>query len=134
MRVLMKSLISLVLVTCSGYLLDRLLRHEGIPGRDLLFLSDVLVGAVAAILVYILAEFEERKRKAVAERLKVIADLNHHIRNALQVIIYHSSVKEDEEKSIALIDDAVKRIAWALHEVLPQLPGDFAPDRHDTQT
>jgi hypothetical protein len=111
-------------VTCSGYLLDRFLRYEGMPRRDLLFLSDVLVGAVAAILVYILAGFEDRKRKAVAERLKVIADLNHHIRNALQVIAYHSSFKEDKE-SIAVIDDAVKRIAWALREVLPQLPAEY---------
>jgi hypothetical protein len=124
MRVWMKGLISFVLVTCSGYLLDRFLRYEGMPRRDLLFLSDVLVGAVAAILVYILAGFEDRKRKAVAERLKVIADLNHHIRNALQVIAYHSSFKEDKE-SIAVIDDAVKRIAWALREVLPQLPAEY---------
>lgn len=124
MRVWIKGLISFVLVTCSGYLLDRLLRHEGMPGRDLLFLSDALVGAVAAILVYILAEFEERKRKAVADRLKVIADMNHHIRNALQVIAYHSSVNEDKA-SIVVIDDAVKRIAWALREVLPQLPAEF---------
>ena len=91
MRVWMKGLISFVLVTCSGYLLDRFLRYEGMPRRDLLFLSDVLVGAVAAILVY---------------------------------IAYHSSFKEDKE-SIAVIDDAVKRIAWALREVLPQLPAEY---------
>lgn len=59
-----------------------------------------------------------------AERLKVIADMNHHIRNALQVIAYHSTIREDK-KSVAVIDDAVKRISWALREVLPQLPPDF---------
>jgi hypothetical protein len=58
MRVRMKSLISLVLVTCTGYFLDVFLRYEGMPSRDLLFLSDFLVGFVAAVLVYALAEFE----------------------------------------------------------------------------
>ena len=120
----MKGLISFVPVTFSGYLLDRFLRYEGMPGRNLLFLSDVLVGAVAAILVCILSGFEDRKQKAVAERIKVIGELNHHIRNALQVIAYHSSFKEDKE-NIAIIDDAVKRITWALREVLPQLPAEY---------
>jgi hypothetical protein len=121
MRVWVKVLTSLVLVTGAGYLLDRFLRYEGMPGRDLLFLSDFLVGAVAAVVVYLLAEFENRRQRAIAERLKVIADLNHHIRNALQVISYQSSFREEKE-SIATIDDAVKRISWALREVLPQLP------------
>ncbi|MGA2989238.1 MAG: hypothetical protein ABSD88_02100 [Candidatus Korobacteraceae bacterium] len=57
----------------------------------------------------------------MAERLKVIADMNHHIRNALRVIAYHSTIREDKE-SVAVIDDAVKRISWALREVLPQMP------------
>jgi ABC-type multidrug transport system fused ATPase/permease subunit len=121
MRAWMKSLLSLVLVTLTGYLLDRLLRYEGVPGRDLLFLSDFLVGLVAAILVFVMSEFENRKRKAVAERLKVIAEMNHHIRNALQVIAYQSSFREDK-KEIGSIDDAVNRISWALRELLPQLP------------
>jgi hypothetical protein len=34
-----------------GFLLDVFLRYEGMPGRDLLLLSDFLVGAVAAVLV-----------------------------------------------------------------------------------
>jgi len=121
MRAWMKGLVSLVLVTLTGYLLDRVLRYEGVPGRDLLFLSDFLVGAVAAILVFVMAQVEERKQKAVAERLTVIAEMNHHIRNALQVIAYQSSFREDK-KEIDAINDAVNRISWALRKILPQLP------------
>jgi hypothetical protein len=124
MRAWMKSLLSLGLVTLTGYLLDRVLRYEGVPGRDLFIFSDFLVGVVAAILVYVMAEFDDRKQKAIAERLKVIADMNHHIRNALQVISYQSSFREDK-KEIDAINDAVNRISWSLREVLPRLPPEF---------
>ena len=124
MRTWVKSLISLVVVTCTGYLLDRVLRYEGVSAPDLLFLSDFLVGLIAAILVYVMAESADRRQKAVAERLKIIADLNHHIRNALQVISYQASFREDKEE-IAMMNDAVKRISWTLREVLPQLPPEF---------
>jgi len=119
-----KSLVSLVVVTCAGYLLDRVLRYEGVPDRDLLFLSDFLVGMVAAVLVYVMAESADRKQKAVVERLKIIAELNHHIRNALQVISYQASFREDKEE-IAMMNGAVNRISRTLREVLPQLPPDF---------
>ena len=124
MQTWVKSLVSLFVVTGTGYLLDRVLRYEGVPGRDLLFLSDFLVGLVAAILVYVMAESADRRQKAVAERLKIIADLNHHIRNALQVISYQASFREDKEE-LAMMNDAVNRISWTLREVLPQIPPEF---------
>ena len=79
---------------------------------------------VAAVLVYVMAESADRKQKAVVERLKIIAELNHHIRNALQVISYQASFREDKEE-IAMMNGAVNRISRTLREVLPQLPADF---------
>jgi hypothetical protein len=43
--------------------------------------------------------------------------MNHHIRNALQVITYATAA--DTEESVELIRDSVERIEWALREVLP---------------
>jgi hypothetical protein len=42
--------------------------------------------------------------------------MNHHIRNALQVIVYPSPSAEEAAQRIG---DAIARIDWALREVLP---------------
>lgn len=121
MKLWLKCVIVLFLITMAGYLADRLLRHEGVPRRDLLLLSDFLIGALAAILVFAVGLHSEQRAKLVSARLKVIAEMNHHTRNALQVIAYHSTLGKDK-KEIAVIRQAVDRITWALQEVLPQIP------------
>ncbi len=122
MRTWLKGLITLGCVTLAGFIADQLLRREGVSRRDLLFLSDFLVGLVAALLVFVLSAYQQHRAKIMADRLRVIAEMNHHIRNALQVIAYHTwSAKSEQE--IASMHEAVNRITWALQEVLPQLPG-----------
>jgi hypothetical protein len=44
--------------------------------------------------------------------------MNHHIRNALQIIRY-AGYRQPEARQTMEIEDAVKRIDWALREVLP---------------
>ena len=41
--------------------------------------------------------------------------MNHHVRNALQVIAYSDNSTEQP----SVVQDAVRRIEWALREVLP---------------
>lgn len=134
MRTFVKSGITLVCVTAAGLIADQFLRREGISRRDLLFLSDILVGLVAASLVFVLSVHHTQKAKIVADRLRVIGEMNHHIRNALQVIEYHAWTKKGEQE-IASMHQAVTRITWALQEVLPQLPKGYnqAPSRSADQ-
>jgi TolA-binding protein len=47
--------------------------------------------------------------------------MNHHIRNALQVIAY-ANATGDPDESMKLIRSSVERIEWALREVLPGFP------------
>jgi hypothetical protein len=123
MRIWIKSLLTLACVTAAGYFADQLLRREGIPRRDLLLLSDFLVGLVAASLVFVLSAYQQHRARIVSDRLRVIAEMNHHIRNALQVIAYHTW-SQKSELEIASMHQALNRITWALQEVLPQLPGE----------
>ena len=44
--------------------------------------------------------------------------MNHHIRNALQVITY-ATATDNQKNSVNLIHSSVERIEWALREVLP---------------
>lgn len=114
-----KSLVALVVVAISSYLLEVRLHHQGIPSRYLIVLSSLLVGLVAAVLVYVLSARERQRQEHVECRLHVIAEMNHHIRNALQVITFYSRKGEKQEVGIV---EAVERIQWALREILPQLP------------
>lgn len=118
-RILFKTFVALIVVSACSYVLEMTLHRTGVPGRDLILVSNLLIGLVAGALVYVLS-IRERQRQAYVEcRLRVIADMNHHIRNALQVIAFYSGKGERQEVGIV---EAVERIQWALREVLPQLP------------
>ena len=122
-----KVLIAVGVVFLSSYILEITLHRDGVPGQVLLLLSSLLVGVVAGALMYVLSA-RERQREAFIEcRLRVIAEMNHHIRNALQVITFYNRKGNKQEVGIA---EAVERIQWALREVLPQLP-DFAEQHED---
>jgi uncharacterized membrane protein (DUF4010 family) len=118
-RIWIRSLGALVCITLTGYLLDVILRSEGMPRNDLLLISDFLIGFVAATVVYKLAVHADKESRFLAVRLRVIAEMNHHIRNALQVIAFHTQLPEQHK--IAEIDEAVNRITWALRELLPKM-------------
>jgi hypothetical protein len=50
--------------------------------------------------------------------MHVIAEMNHHVRNALQPIMYSPYLKEQAEQ-VRTIQEGTRRIEWALREVLP---------------
>ena len=112
-------MIALVVVASSSYLLEVGLHRDGVPSRDLILISNLLIGLVAGALVYVLSLRERHRQDYVECRLRVIAEMNHHIRNALQVISFHTRKGDTQEVGIR---EAVERIQWALREVLPQLP------------
>lgn len=114
-----KSFVALALIALSSYVIEVRLHHEGIPSRDLILLSNLMVGLVGAALVYVLSLRERQRQQYVECRLRVIAEMNHHIRNALQVITFYTRNGQKQEVGIV---EAVERIQWALREVLPQLP------------
>jgi hypothetical protein len=109
-RALMWAFVFLLLGIGGDYLAGRLgLEH------DLLYVNDLVSAVAIAILVVV---YESRRRKRIQERLDIIAQMNHHVRNALQLISLSPHAKQREE-NLALIQQAVDRIEWALREVLP---------------
>jgi hypothetical protein len=108
----------MLLVWAVGFSFDRLLAHDGVTRTEILAASNGLTGIFAGFLFYTLAKNERERRELIRERLRTIAEMNHHIRNALQVITYATVVGKDNE-SVELIRSSVERIEWALREVLP---------------
>ncbi|MFL6301284.1 MAG: hypothetical protein ACJ71N_11840 [Terriglobales bacterium] len=78
-------------------------------------ITAILIGALVAQLVLL---YQQRQQQAQA-RLQRIAEMNHHVRNALQVIAYWS-LADKEMKQVEMVQDAVNRIQWALREILPR--------------
>jgi hypothetical protein len=51
--------------------------------------------------------------------LEKIAEMNHHVRNALQVMTFYGYLTDDP-KVAQLIQESIRRIEWTLEEVLPR--------------
>jgi hypothetical protein len=78
------------------------------------YADDLMVGVVAGFLVFV---YEQRRYRTTLERIRIIAAMNHHVRNALQAITF--SPYAEHAKQIELIQNAASRIQWALDEILP---------------
>ena len=82
------------------------------------WLAPSVAAGVTAVLSWKLKRAQERDRCLELQRLRVIAEVNHHIRNSLQILVYDRSVgRQVSEASV----DAINRIDWTLKQVLPRL-------------
>lgn len=104
-------------------LVDRLLASHGLHAEVTRF-DDLLPGLVAAVLVFIILRLQERELRRQRQSAVVIGQMNHHIRNALQVIVTRASLDHQSKPELLQIHDAVARIDWALREILPHSVGD----------
>jgi hypothetical protein len=97
-----------------GGVLAAWLTLENVHG--LLALADnILSGIIAGFLVLL---YERRRQSEVEKKVRTVRLMNHHVRNALQ-IISAASYSLDSPKQQTTVQDAVRRIEWALREVLP---------------
>lgn len=83
------------------------------------YLDYFLLALVAFVFVLVLEDFHQRETERLRVLENIVADLNHHIRNALQVISY-ANVTNSEGTYAAPVRDSIQRIEWALREVLGQ--------------
>ncbi len=108
-----------LLIWVVGYGFDRLLLKEGVPRFDVLLLANLLTGLVAAALFWQARSRTREKERLLEQKLETIAVMNHHVRNALQVVAYYG-YQHDDNKAGTLINESIARIEWTLKEVLPR--------------
>ena len=99
-------------------LLDKLFMRRERP-RNLTMAWNVTAGFLAGWFAMKSFDRQRERRENIAERLKMIGDLNHHVRNALESIQLSAYSTQDQE-IIASIGDSVQRIEWALREIVPE--------------
>lgn len=83
------------------------------------FLAEGFSAFIVTCLIVKLAQISRRQYQLTAARMQVIAEMNHHIRNALTAISLSADVTEDQHL-IRVISGGVDRIDWALREILPR--------------
>lgn len=98
---------------------DRYLHESGVR-----VVGSAIAASIAIGLVVTLGLISRKQRKLEIERLKTIALLNHHIRNALQAIVTCSGSTDSTD----VIRTSVERIEWALGEVLPDISREPKPN------
>lgn len=93
-----------------GYFSDLiLLRHTGWIIAD-----DLIIAVAAAIVVFL---YERERSRILAERVRVIRDMNSFVRNELQVL--YACLDNAEKTRVSTAERSVERIDWALRELLP---------------
>jgi hypothetical protein len=114
------SLLGGLATSVAVFLVEAGLARAGMHG-DTTFFDDALMGIFAALALFFLLRHRDMERELVRQKqyASVIADLNHHIRNALQVIVCRTELDIHGIPEIQGMREAVHRIDWALREILP---------------
>ncbi|MGB7189585.1 MAG: hypothetical protein WBD10_05570 [Acidobacteriaceae bacterium] len=100
------------------YLIDVALAHAGMHAETT-HLDDGLLGFMVAALVYVLERQRELDIRRRQQYAAVIEEMNHHIRNALQIIVTRANLSMHDIPELSQLTTAVDRIDWALREILP---------------
>jgi hypothetical protein len=125
-----KALFSVALPLVSfalGITVEAFQRSENITGWTL-WVDNIAAACLLGLVVFF---YERRRERELVRKLQVIELMNHHVRNALQPIMY-VPYSQDQQQQLSAIQDAVRRIDWALREILPGSGENVAPPQRET--
>ena len=103
------------IIFLSGGVLDWFVTRQYLP-RISLMLAGAAVSLAVGLLVFQILTDIQKRYQGLLDRLKRIVELNHHIRNALQVIAYNN-VPERAGPAIQQVAAEIVRIESVLREV-----------------
>jgi hypothetical protein len=89
---------------------------EGWSLLPMALVSDVIAGTLAGIFIFMVLRNIRERRLVMLRRLTAIREMNHQIRNALE-LIQLSAYSTQHQQAIATITNAVDRIQWTLREI-----------------
>ena len=117
-----RRLLASVAAGCGGFLalwlITRVLLARGIAPENT-YLDEFLVGMLVALLILALELYHEAKLRRIRQAAQLMGQLNHYIRNSLQVILYSSSMPQGEVSQEA-IRASVRRIEWVLEKLVQE--------------
>jgi branched-subunit amino acid transport protein len=98
-----------------------------LPAQVQAFADSLILGILAAIFALIVLTAARTRHHKIRDDLKRIAELNHQVRNALQIIVYGEYSPSAVEHRQAVLA-GVEKIEAALRELFP-LVGERTDDR-----
>jgi len=123
---------SAVAIFAAVYWIDAWLFRRGLR-RDAMLLDNLILSAVVFALGVLQQLRQERALRRQRHLMGIVADMNHHTRNALQVIVSRSVLSMADVHAIEDIRQAVARIDWCLREILPNADETIARGREAPQ-
>jgi len=109
---------SAVVIFAAVYWVDAWFSHHGLRREVPLLDNFLLSGLVFALGIAQQLRYE-RELARHRQLMSIVADMNHHTRNALQVIVGRSALSMADSAAVDDIRQAVGRIDWCLREILP---------------
>ncbi len=97
------------------FVVDHALRTRRLSPLQDSVLDATIIGMLFSLIFWLLLAGNRERRRRVREDLERVAELNHEIRNALQVITHTQYANKDFEHrkaildSVARIDDVLRR-------------------------
>ena len=89
----------------------------------------LITGLMAVLITYSLCNSWSKDINRARHQERIIAEVNHHINNALSIIRGRKLLAETERDS--LIEAEIERIIWAMREILPRVRETAGQDMSD---
>lgn len=99
---------------------DRLTLQANIDADIHTTVQATIVGLAACIIAVVLLVARRERRRVVREEIQRVMELNHRIRNSLQVITY-AHYREGDEAHKEMVLDAVHSMDTTLRQLFPTL-------------
>lgn len=89
------------------------------------------IGVCVAVVAWIEAAAVRQRRLRVVNDVAIVAELNHHVRNALQAIQYATQIPAGADQ-IHIIEDGVQRIDQTLRTLFPVVTGEHSRSKRSS--
>jgi hypothetical protein len=107
---------------CGGFIVlwavEKILVAVGMAPKET-YLDELLVGIMAALLALALEMHHQAETRRIRQAAQLIGQLNHYIRNSLQVILSCSTMQPSPASAEA-IRGSVRRIEWVLDKIVKE--------------
>jgi hypothetical protein len=101
-----------------------LLLHLGVGCRVLQAQDALITGILAACFVWVLSAVERARRREEENQVYIFAELNHDVRNALDVIVCSEYLGTGRATAVLESVERINRALITINEAIPQEPAD----------
>jgi hypothetical protein len=88
--------------------------------------NNVVIAVCGAVAAYIWVRYEAERQARARDKMILVIELNHHIRNALTLLSQSATLQDGPEK-LRMIDEAMERVKRVLTELVPTVGEADAP-------